>query len=101
MADKTPRKGKKFWTIRMDRKGRYEVAPALFQQRDEQFKGGSDFYKIAFEYEGKPETTVVDIDPSNIFTTEREAILECVRRCRDIAASWQCRADELMERLTK
>ena len=30
----TPRKGKKFWTIRMDRSGRYEVIPAVFRQTD-------------------------------------------------------------------
>jgi hypothetical protein len=42
---------------------------------------------------------VVDIDDNNVFPTRREAILECGRGCREVAASWHARADELMVRL--
>jgi hypothetical protein len=61
------RKGKQFWTIRLDRRGRYDMIPAFFQQRDGTFKGGAVFYRIAFECDGRQETIVVDIESSNIF----------------------------------
>jgi hypothetical protein len=88
-----PRKGKKFWTIKMDRSGRYEVVPAVFRQTAER---GTKFYRVPMEYEGKRDSIVVDIKDDNIFPTEREALAECARRCREVAASWHARADELM-----
>jgi hypothetical protein len=98
MTDSTPRKGQKFWTIRMDKTGRYEVVPATFRQTDERGHG-TKFYRIPVEYEGKADSVVVDIRDENVFRSEREALVECARRCREVAAGWHARADELLARL--
>jgi hypothetical protein len=41
----------------------------VFQKRDETFKGGADFYRTAFESDGRQQTVVVDIEPRDVFAT--------------------------------
>lgn len=90
---------KKFWTIKMDMQGVYDVAPVTFVREDDRPTGGK-FYRLEFEHEGVMDSIVVDIKDKDIFSTQREALIECARRCREVAAKWTARADDCLVRAT-
>lgn len=94
------KKGQKFWTIRMNNKARYDVVPAVFERTDKLFPK-SAYYRISFEYDGKSESLVVDIEDKDIFAKEKDALVECCRRCRQVALSWIEQGDCLAERMSK
>jgi hypothetical protein len=77
----------------------YEVVPATHVETSN--SGQTHFVRVTFEYEGKPEKTLLGRRAGDIQLTRREAVLAAVAKCRDLARRNSERGDQLLATLAK